>query len=163
MINLKQIEVIDIIVKYLIEKGWIEIFSNRPGDDFASHGFVVPIKGKVVDCVLLKGNQIMLIECDSIVTFKKKYHIKLLDIKNYLLQGNHLEDWRNILENRNKIAINKIDKIILALAYCTTDFRFNMIKPELVAKGFFLFKVTNNKNVVEEHKIIKGKIENFLK
>jgi hypothetical protein len=153
----------DIVVRYLTQRGWIEIFSNRPGDDFGSHGFVVPIKGKVVDCALLKGDQIMLVECDSNVTFKKKYHIKLLDIKDYLLQDDHLERWKNVLESRNKIMINKISRILLALAYHTTDFRFNMIKPELVTKGFLLFKVTNNKSIIEEHKIIKSEIKNFLK
>jgi hypothetical protein len=160
---MKQIEVLDTVIEYLIGKGWIEIFSNRPGNDFASHGFVVPLKGKILDSLLTKDNQVMLLEADSEVSFKKGYHTKLLSLMEYLRQNQHLDKWIKLVELRNKVKIGKVKRIIPALAYFKTDFRFNLIKPELVSKGFHLYRTPSIGKVIEEHSEIYLKLNQFLR
>lgn len=161
-VEMEQIEVIDVVVKYLSKNGWCELFSNRPGNNHAAHGFVVPIKGKVVDAALFKNRMLMLLEADSKISFKDKYHTKLFDLKEYLSQDDHLKTWVKETERRNGIKMGEINQIVLALAYYEMDFRMNLIKPNLAFKGFHLYRVTLKGKVIEEHKIIPTRINHFL-
>lgn len=159
---MEQIEVIDSIIMYLVIKNWKEIFSNRPGNNFGTHGGVVPIKGKIVDGVLLKNDQLLLIECDSKISLKDNYDTKLYDIKEYLNKDDNLSRWIRRLEIRNQIKIGKINQIILALAYHQLDSRMKLKKPDLVFKGFYLFRVTEKGKVIEEHLIEYSKLNKFI-
>ncbi|MEM5853701.1 MAG: hypothetical protein QW228_05010 [Candidatus Aenigmatarchaeota archaeon] len=159
---MKQIEVIDTVIKYLTRKGWKEIFSNRPGNNHAAHGFVVPLKGKIVDSVLFKNGQLMILEADSKISLKDHYHTKLLELKDYLTKNSNLSNWIKEIERRNQIKIGEVKQLILALAYYETDFRMNLVKPDLVAKGFNLYRTLKEGKVVEEHKTIHLRINDFL-
>jgi len=160
---LEQIDVIDTVVKYLIQEGWVEVFTNRPGNDYAAHGCVVPVEGKIVDAVLFNNNKLMLIEADSRISLKNQYHTKLLEIVYYLKRNEHLSDWITQLEQRNHMSIGRIEQIIPTLAYYQTDFRLDLIKPDLVSVGFNLYRTTPEGGVIEEHQIVQSKLDQLLK